>query len=425
MSKIKFYERSGIVHVSYYQGGKRVRKTTQILVDGWDKDKQKATGFNSEITNERLDQIKNSIQELTGERNVIFSVVSEEYANKTYSSNGERLAERTLINKRTCHNHIMKFEEETNMSLDITFCNRFNNIDKPIKRNVCEKYAQKLKEYFGNKSKSTLSQYMGYVKSVLLYAKDKYDIEVNTKMFSVKPPSYDVEFLDQQRFTSLVNSSYENKENVGAYACLLACFTGARIGEILSWTYKDNVRLENNKPILVYVPLKNKKHQDGVIKIPINENLYSVIEYHKDNNTKNDYMLYGYTYHNVRLLFNSFLEELDFMKEERSRIRLDAEDNVIHNNIPLSKMITFHKIRASFISNMVMMGIPVETIKKFSGHTQDSRSFPKYVNVDREHLDDSYNKFVEQVDNTKNFSIFKEDEQTNKKHKDQTMEHKP
>ena len=392
---IRFYNLNNIVQVSYYVNGVRKRKSTGVRVQGWNQKKQQAIGEGSDYANDRLQEIKYELSGGTTIKKIMFLDVSEEFSNQKYSLFGERLAKRTSIGRQTVHNHLARFEEETKCSLDIGYCNKYNEIERNIKINLCSSYAQELKEFFQDKSKSTLSQYMKYVCSVFNYAKKKYDIEIDHDSFKVKQPSYGVDVLSVEDFKTFVDVSFDNYKDKGALVCLLTAFTGARISEILSWTYSNNI-VDGS---LVYLPLKNKKYQKDSITIPLESKLLDVLKYHQEQNTNNDYILYGYSYENARLLFKAFIETLDFMSKSKSKIRLDAQDNVVQESKQLKDIITIHKIRGSFISNMAMMGVSHETIKYFSGHKQDSRSFARYVGVDKEHAKNSYNNF------TKNISI--------------------
>ena len=57
-----------------------------------------------------------------------------------------------------------------------------------------------------------------------------------------------------------------------------------------------------------------------------------------------------------------------------------------------------------------MSGVSHETVKYFSGHKQDSRSFARYVGVDKTHAKDSYNNFANKVSNSNNFSTLSVDD---------------
>ena len=403
---IRFYKRKNTLHVSYYEDDQRIRKSTGITVDGWNQKKQMAFGDNADSINERLSEIRYEVSNKKTLDKIYLMDVSGEYCNEKYSAFGERLAERTRIGRRTVHNHLAKFEEDTGMSLNIGYCNKYNSIEKHKKMEVINDYAYELKEYFSSVSKSTLSQYMKYVCSVLNFGKKKYDVEIDQDIFKVKQPTYDVDVLGVEDFKTFIEKSYESYKDKGAFVCLLTAMTGARISEILSWTHRNNI-VDGN---IVYLPLKNKKHQRGSITIPIDQQLQQVIDYHRKNNKKNDYVFYGYAYSMTRLYFKSFCDTLDFMSTEKTKIRLDANDNVIQDRKPLKDIITIHKIRGSFISNMAMSGVSHETVKYFSGHKQDSRSFARYVGVDKTHAKDSYNNFANKVSNSNNFSTLSVDD---------------
>ena len=176
---IRFYKRKNTLHVSYYEDDQRIRKSTGITVDGWNQKKQMAFGDNADSINERLSEIRYEVSNKKTLDKIYLMDVSGEYCNEKYSTFGERLAERTRIGRRTVHNHLVKFEEDTGMSLNIGYCNKYNSIEKHKKMEVINDYAYELKEYFSNVSKSTLSQYMKYVCSVLNFGKKKYDVEID------------------------------------------------------------------------------------------------------------------------------------------------------------------------------------------------------------------------------------------------------
>ena len=62
---------------------------------------------------------------------------------------------------------------------------------------------------------------------------------------------------------------------------------------------------------------------------------------------------------------------------------------------PIYELITFHTARKTFVTNSLILGMPTEAIKEFTGHKSD-KVFNKYQKITetykKKHLDKTWNK---------------------------------
>ncbi len=94
-------------------------------------------------------------------------------------------------------------------------------------------------------------------------------------------------------------------------------------------------------------------------------------------------------------MYKKFLATIPEMCKESVRIRINGAGKRVYIKKPFHDLITPHKIRGSFISNMLNKGVPEHIVKRYSGHTANSKAFARYVKADKNIADKAYHSSMD------------------------------
>lgn len=156
------------------------------------------------------------------------------------------------------------------------------------------------------------------------------------KVKSLKEKNKRLRFLTAEEIEKLLDSCYGHLNSI----VKMAIFSGMRKSEILNLKWKD-VDFQNN--LIVLMDTKSGKTRE----IPLNKTLREVL-LNVPRHLKSDYVFCnqeGRPYRNVRRSFDSALK------------KAGIED------------FTFHDLRHTFASHMVMSGVDINTLREILGHS--------------------------------------------------------
>ena len=148
---------------------------------------------------------------------------------------------------------------------------------------------------------------------------------------------------------------------------ILSTLTGLRFSDYIGINQSHLRENEQGNYLLV----RQKKTREEV-KIPLNTESLSLVhklisgEIHSISNQKiNKYVKQVCQFCNI----DSIMETHTFRGKE-----------IITENVPKYTLISSHTGRRTFASNLVLKGVPVEIVMRYTGH-KDYKSFAKYVNI--------------------------------------------
>lgn len=162
---------------------------------------------------------------------------------------------------------------------------------------------------------------------------------------------------------------------------LFCCFTGLR--------YSDAYNLKRSDVKDTHIEVTTLKTNDGLI-IELNDHSKAILEKYKDIPFKNNKALPVIS--NQRM--NEYLKELGELAEINELIR---ETYYIGNErkeevTPKYALLSTHTGRRTFICNALALGIPVQVVMKWTGHS-DYKAMKPYIDVADEIKINAMNKF--------------------------------
>ena len=268
-------------------------------------------------------------------------------------------------------------------------------VDIPMRDLTC----QQLKDWAHKKIRDNDFNKKQYYNMIVImnklfeYAKDSSIIEINqwkevkinTKLLKKNPKKSNetqIYFFDEKiKLVSYALSRFRNNpKNIGVLAIPLMFLTGMRIGEVAALKYED---LKENEIIIsrsevvdydmledgtfMYAGVKvvdHAKTEAGERSIPYTHGAKQIIRLIKDASDDNGFYDDGYI----------FCPNSKRMKSNAIDIKLyDFCEKI---GIPKKSA---HKIRKTFISQMISNGIDLDTVCRVSGHTDIKTTFDSYT----------------------------------------------
>ena len=283
-----------------------------------------------------------------------FYDVMDEYISASKSIRAKGTIEKYEISKK----FYQRFEKDTNFkitlnSIDLTFYDRF-------------------KDYvFTERSLSdnTFAKLIKNMKAVLTWAKDReyYKGEIYKK-FKTTEYGKEVIYLRVEELFALYNHNFEKASLAKARDMFcFSCFTGFRFSDTLSLR-RESINLKDGT-ISKWID-KTQRFE----KIPLNSYALKILEKYKDDifplpqyakNTVNDY---------IKLCCK------DVGINEMTTITKHSGNKRIETTKPKYDLISTHAARKTFVTNSLILGMNLKTIKSITGHKLDS-SFERYVKI--------------------------------------------
>lgn len=268
-------------------------------------------------------------------------------------------------------------------------------VDIPIKSFTC----QQLKDWVHKKIKdNNLTKKQYYTMIVIMnklfeYAKDSLlierniwkEVKINTKLLRKnvkKSNETQIYFLDEKvKLVSYALMRFkQNPKNIGALAIPLMFLTGMRIGEVAAIKYEDfkedEILIKRTEVVdytmyedgsFVYAGTKVSDHTKtdaGVRSVPYTRGAKQIISIIKEASEKYGFYDDGYVF-------------CPYSKRMKSN-GIDIKIYEYCEKLGIPKK-SAHKIRKTFISQMITQGIDLDTICRVSGHTDISTTFNSYI----------------------------------------------
>lgn len=268
-------------------------------------------------------------------------------------------------------------------------------VDIPISEFTC----QQLKDWAHQKIKDnnfTKKQYYNMIcimNKLFQYAKDSLlldtniwqEVKINTKLLRKNPKKSSetqVYYFDEK--VKLVSYSLmrfnKNPKNIVALAIPLIFLTGMRIGEVAALKYedlKDDEILVRRTEVMDYMMLEDgtfkyagvkvadhAKTDAGERSIPYTKGAKQIIDLVKK--ASDEYGFYD----------NGYIFCPNSQRVRSNTIDIKIYDYCEQLGIPKKSA---HKIRKTFISQMIANGIDLDTICRVSGHTDFKTTFESYI----------------------------------------------
>lgn len=262
----------------------------------------------------------------------------------------------------TIRNHFVKYQDEKHVTLDYSFFN-----DEGMMR---------LSQYFISEGKknSTIVRYIKLVKWFLRWAKRKgycENVRVSTEYKSrLKQTKKRVIFLTWDELMRVYNCKFDKNEAHLERArdkFCFSCFTGLR--------YSDVSHLHKSDITDTHIIVNTQKTHD-LLNINLNKYSKAIVEKYMDSDTITLFPV------------SSTQKTNDYLKEVGRKCNLDTvivETNYcggkrIEEQHKKWELLTTHCGRRTFICNALSLGIPVDVVMKWTGHS-DYKAMRPYIDI--------------------------------------------
>lgn len=375
--------------------GKRIELSTSLRIDRnkWDETERKAKKNTTNKLKQSASDINAKLSEYETELQNIFKKfeleeripTSEElkfHFNKIYAVSKSKVKEKDFFDffdefitengkqKNWTDKTYSKFETVKNHITDFNPKSSFSYYDD----NGLTKYIEYLRETRKMRN-STIENQLSFLKWFLKWAFSKgynHNIAYQTYKLKLKNTQKKIIFLNVSELKTLkVFKIPENKKYLDRVrdVFLFLCYSGLR--------YSDAYNLKRSDVKDGYFEITTVKTSDSLV-IELNKNSTEVLEKYKDIPFKNNKALPVIS--NQKM--NEYLQELCKLAEIDEPIRItyykgnERKDEVI----PKYELISTHAGRRTFICNALSLGIPVNVVMKWTGHS-DYKSMKPYIDI--------------------------------------------
>lgn len=222
-------------------------------------------------------------------------------------------------------------------------------------------------------SKNYIGTVIQKIKTVMGYALDEgkhNNSEFKKSYFSKISEVINHPYLDLNELNEIEKLELVDREmDIARDIFLVGCFTGLRIGDLLSFIKNPNYLNENGKK---FIQIKQSKTKNYVY-IPLKPNVKKIMEKYDGN-------LPDYLHQNI---INKHLKSICKRANitcEYQYTRTEGGEEVVYKK-PKYKFISTHTARRSFCTNAFKEGLPVHDIMAISGHKTET-IFLDYIKVD-------------------------------------------
>ncbi len=170
----------------------------------------------------------------------------------------------------------------------------------------------------------------------------------------------------------LIRSGCKGKQLTVLDYGITALLINPRVKDMSLFTI-DNLYSRNGSPWIKYRPHKTRNSSRLIIDVPIPALLGEIFE---RNIAHCGRPLPVLDIRGISIILKAIAKKFPIFSEE---VQIQKDDSFI--KLPQWKTITMHQMRASGITDKLGAGMPEALVKAYSGHSINSRSFPRYVNI--------------------------------------------
>lgn len=252
---------------------------------------------------------------------------------------------------------------------------------------------------------NTLNSRLKMVAWVLAKAEKDYNIKTGKEYFKAqKNKDNEVIVIDQdlhkktflnalQVAKTQVYKGAKEKGYLGSLIYILLSITGSRIGDMRQWSFSKNVIFDSKGTS--FLVFKDQKVKYKTIEIPLPGPVAEILKAHQNKST--DTIFHYYSYVHLSTCFKEFLMTIPDFHKEQIVSKANAAGVLKTEKKPLYKIYTPHKLRSTFITQMIESGADLDTVMSFSGHKSVKTLSNRYTNVSRNHRIKTYNNYLNQI----------------------------
>lgn len=269
------------------------------------------------------------------------------------------LKPRTIAKYGTTLNHLLNFESQTDVRLDI------QTFDKIL-------YEQLITYLIidQNLLNNSVAKHVAVLKT---FIKDVYP-EFDTRFMRFGYYKPEVIALTEDELIRLIEVPFTGNKELAKDFFIFMCVTGMRVSDVKrfnpNWVRDDFIEYSAEKTMSkAYVPLL--------------ETAKGILEKYK-----------GKPPNMCEQYFNREIKKVCYdIGLDRPVVKIDRQGRRIIEHIhPLYEVVSSHTGRKTFVSMMLARGVPIQDVMNMSGH-QDYRSMKPYIQVDKKRMSE-YKKSI-------------------------------
>lgn len=222
---------------------------------------------------------------------------------------------------------------------------------------------------------NALNAFMKCLRAFINWAiKNEYTTNYPFKKYTIHGCVYGTPiFINKEELEKLYHFDFGNHPTLARQRDIFVfqCMIGCRVSDLWAMTNSNIV-----DGILEYIPSKTKKERGETIRVPLNEIAREILERYKDENEN-------------RLL--PFISQQHYNNYIKTILQMAGIDRIVtkinpitqkEEQRPIYEVASSHMARRTFIGNLYNKVKDPNIIGKFTGHSEGSRAFCRYRDID-------------------------------------------
>lgn len=319
------------------------------------------------------------------------------YSGRRLKADGSRVKHQTVDNYAYVLRYLKEYELKHEVVLRIKVMRSYNKRIIIAERNYWKKFYKQFTDFLYN-DKNCFDNYVGTVIKVIriFFNFLNRDMSIPTgdfhKNFYISKEEVPIVTLLPEQLQFLIcntafekglSNSLQKTKDVFVFGCTVAL----RVSDLFAIKFNDIERVEQ----FYYLPVKTIK-TGSVVRIKLPDYAVSIIEKFKSS-AKGRRTIFPPI---PRTRFNNQIKEITelagWTKDlGRQRMKRGVNTKTILRNdgghYRFCDLVSSHTMRRTAITTMLMFGMKEHIVKKISGHSDNSKSFHRYVNLVQSYLD--------------------------------------
>lgn len=174
----------------------------------------------------------------------------------------------------------------------------------------------------------------------------------------------------------IADFDFSNKPNLEAQRdiFIFQCYIGCRVGDLLNLKASNVVGRS-----IEYIPHKTMKHKPQKISVPLHEKALAILEKYKPVSL--DSPLFPFI---TAQKYNVAIKQIFTLCGICRTVTIINPKTGEPENVPINEVASSHLARRTFVGNLYKQVKDPNLIGKLSGHSEGSRAFARYRDIDEE-----------------------------------------
>jgi integrase len=339
--------------------------------------------------------------------------IKESVSGKRLKKDGKKIKPQTIENYNAVLLLIQEFEEHASCKLRIRTVGSKNKRFLIVERNYWKKFYITFTDFM-YKQKGCCDNYVGIVIKMIRiffrYLQIEKMISVGEfyKQFHVYREEIPIVTLLPEQLKFLINDQQFNEQLTPALIrtkniFIFGCTVALRYSDLFNMKFTDIESVNGSN----YLCVKSKK-TEVITRIKLPDYVIAIIDRLKCKHGKRKTILPSISKNQLNKNLKLLAEKAGWThvvikKRSRRGKEIEIVKVVDQSNYRFCDLMSSHTMRRTAVSTMLMLGMPEITVRKISGHTQNSKAFGRYINLAQSYLDTNIDKVYAELKTTNNF----------------------